>query len=499
MSTVQPSNSLTSVIAADAAAAQSTADTAITNAAAALAAANEADDTADAAQSTANAALVKSANLSDLTNAATARSNLGAAKGATETTTVGATLVLPEGTNNGVHKVTFQAPASLTGDRVVTIPDSDVTLGAGGLSYAAVLFDLAGQSIGSTYLARSRALQLAPRRTYARTRSYAISEGAEFGSTKLNFALVANTLVSVDANTTTAGAVHFVAGTATSDWFGATFTNPFLYQSFVWGGERCEFIFRAYSNGDGANYEQCGFLLTQAGTSSKYCKIGVGSAGATPRLHGVVNDGTLGSITTITTDQRNAGVWVRVVLGQDGRVHASYVLTDTSTIPAGADWVILGTLAGTFTVGSTLRFGAMCQNSNASSGLTGGLKAMAVDIPIDAVVGRQALFDAETYDTAPSEQRIGVCRIGTTATIDLTKFKLALAAAENTLFGDSATITWSLVRGTDGQASATFAAAASVTVEGSASGEYANLYAKITSSGTSIGSIAVPIAMMLAA
>lgn len=395
--------------------------------------------------------------------------------------------------------VTVSARSSVVAQLVSAGAYTTVQIPAAGITRSVASFGLQGQSVGTTYLARNGFLRLAPRRTYARTRSYAISEGAEFGQTKLNFALVANTLVSVDANTTVAGAVHFVAGTANSDWFGSTFTSPFLYQSFVWGGERCEFIFRAYSNGDGANYEQCGFMLVQAGTNTKYCKIGVGSAGATARLHGVVNDGTLGSITTISTAQRDAGVWVRVILGQDGRIHASYVLTDTSTIPAGADWVVLGTLTATYTVGSTLRFGALMSASIASSGLTGGLKALAVDIPIDPVVGRQALFDAETYDTAPAGQFLGSIYVGSAAVLSQTELRLYLARVVNREFGDTAPVTWSTVRGTDGQAEGTYEAAAAATIQGSGTGEYLNLYVKITSDGTSVGSIQLPVDVLVAA
>lgn len=45
-----------------------------------------------------------------------------------ETTTVGAKVVLPEGTNNGVHTLTLQGPASLAASRTVTFPDTDVDL-----------------------------------------------------------------------------------------------------------------------------------------------------------------------------------------------------------------------------------------------------------------------------------------------------------------------------------------------------------------------------------
>lgn len=45
-----------------------------------------------------------------------------------ETTTVGAKVVLPEGTDNGVHTLTLQGPASLAASRTVTFPDTDVDL-----------------------------------------------------------------------------------------------------------------------------------------------------------------------------------------------------------------------------------------------------------------------------------------------------------------------------------------------------------------------------------
>jgi hypothetical protein len=45
-----------------------------------------------------------------------------------QTTTAGAIIKLLEGSNNGAHGVIFGAPAALTGDRTITIPDADVTL-----------------------------------------------------------------------------------------------------------------------------------------------------------------------------------------------------------------------------------------------------------------------------------------------------------------------------------------------------------------------------------
>jgi hypothetical protein len=45
-----------------------------------------------------------------------------------ETTTAGAILSLPEGTDNGTHKVVFAAPAALGEDRTIAVPDANVTL-----------------------------------------------------------------------------------------------------------------------------------------------------------------------------------------------------------------------------------------------------------------------------------------------------------------------------------------------------------------------------------
>ncbi|MEN6535162.1 MAG: hypothetical protein ABFD89_15975 [Bryobacteraceae bacterium] len=45
-----------------------------------------------------------------------------------ETASVGAKVVLKEGTDNGAHAVTIGAPASLAANRTITVPDADVTL-----------------------------------------------------------------------------------------------------------------------------------------------------------------------------------------------------------------------------------------------------------------------------------------------------------------------------------------------------------------------------------
>jgi len=46
-----------------------------------------------------------------------------------ELAAAGGKIVLLEGTDNGVNKVTLQAPASLGADRTITVPDADVDLG----------------------------------------------------------------------------------------------------------------------------------------------------------------------------------------------------------------------------------------------------------------------------------------------------------------------------------------------------------------------------------
>lgn len=55
-----------------------------------------------------------------------------------ETATTGGKIELLEGTDNGVHKVTMQAPAALAADRIIAVPDADVTLADIATSKAAI-------------------------------------------------------------------------------------------------------------------------------------------------------------------------------------------------------------------------------------------------------------------------------------------------------------------------------------------------------------------------
>jgi len=79
-----------------------------------------------------------------------------------ETAAAGAKIELPEGTNNGVHKLTLQCPASLAASRTVTFPDAAVDLGvivAGGTLPAvngAAVTALAAENIASGNIAADR-------------------------------------------------------------------------------------------------------------------------------------------------------------------------------------------------------------------------------------------------------------------------------------------------------------------------------------------------------
>lgn len=366
-----------------------------------------------------------------------------------------------------------------------------------GTANAAAVFDLRGQTVGSTYLRRRDVLKLAPRRTFSTARTIATNNTAEYGWSKRN----CTSLASGDENTTTASASYMVLSTAT-DRTGGAQTNPDRYQVIVWDGRPVTIIQRAYSNGS-ASFNGFGGFIARSASGGNFFKWACGYDGTPASVCVGVRTSAANATTNISAPQRDAGAWLKLRLVPTSTLgtaalEAYYSVLDQATPPS--DWSSIGgsILTASMTPGQSLDIGEEIQNVSGVAGLAGGSKYFSIQFGDDDPIPAPAFFNAEQFLAAPAGQRIGSVLIGSSATVDTTSLRNALASVENTEFGDSATITWSVVRGVVDAAEGSYAASGSVTVSGT--GDYLTIYVKIASaSGTAVGSIALPVTVPVAA
>jgi len=212
-------------------------------------------------------------------------------------------------------------------------------------------------------------MQIVPRGTniFPNARAVALAS-PEYGWTWLNRAA----LTSANENTTVANALWAAHGATNTDWTNAgTHTAPVRYYTTDYYGQTIEIVGLFYSNG-AANFEQAGMIVYDTANLDTFVKVGVGfsaSLGATA-LEARINGGGLVQA-AITAAERNAGVWVRlVILGS--QIYIYYNKTASATPPF--SWTQLTNGALTPIIGRTLALGQMWQTVNVAGTLTGGCK-----------------------------------------------------------------------------------------------------------------------------
>lgn len=297
-------------------------------------------------------------------------------------------------------------------------------------------------------------------------------------------------LTTANENTTKANGSYGKVTTTNSDWWISAQTAAFRYQTLVWDWRPMEFIGLIYSNG-AANYESVDMAIVSDSAATNFLRVGVGSNAGTPGIFCFTNSATR---VTITSGQRDAGVWFRVVLAPTsagvGILAISYNVTASASPPT--TWTRLDQMTITLPPFASLRWGNMWVSTNTAGNLAGGalwMGARYLDRPPFEMTA-PAFFHGRQFDTSAAAQTlIASFDLGTPgAAISDTELRAALAAAENHADDDSgATWTYSAVRGSSASpAAGSYAAAASVSVSGT--GRYFALYAKCTSDGTTHGS-----------
>jgi hypothetical protein len=209
--------------------------------------------------------------------------------------------------------------------------------------------------------------------------------------------------------------------------------------------------------------------------------------------------------TTVTSTQRNTGVWVMILLALDGAVEHYYSLSGLSTPPAANEWIFRRrSSAGHFATVSTLSVGTISHQTNTS----GTFVSKVLYYDDTGMIGRGSPFNNTpttmgTEGVATTGVEIPIMTdwdIGTSgATINQTRLRQILSDVANTMPYDSATVTFSIKQSaTVSATSGTYYAPGSVIVSGT--GRYVSLWCKILANTTVVnGSVRLPFNLPISA
>lgn len=201
--------------------------------------------------------------------------------------------------------------------------------------------------------------------TFTNARTVGTSS-SEYGWTWLN----SGSLTSADENTTSGSSLYMAHGAANTDWTGGAQTAPCRYYAIDYNGY-LEVIGLFYSNGS-ANFEQAGMVVFDNSSRGTFTKFGVGNSLVNG---GVVLEGLVGSGgtlygTSLTTTERNNGVWLRIRI-LDDQVGLYYNKTYSTTPPTSWTYLTDGILNFRY---KTLGMGQMVQTVNTAGNLKGGCR-----------------------------------------------------------------------------------------------------------------------------
>lgn len=329
-------------------------------------------------------------------------------------------------------------------------------------------------------------LRLARRLTFPVARAIAAAS-PEYGWTWAN----RTALSAADETTTTAGVATMTHGATSTDWYSgsATYTAPFRYRVYNRQvGKNQVWIARLASNGD-ANYELCQLMVVADDDNSKYMRVGPGYASA---ISVMASSPAAFTTAGISSGQRDAGVWVMLVVEPNGDTTSFYSLVNQATPPA-TGWSVLRTHIALFVAGTKLKGGIVVPSGNASGTLVS--ESLYYD-DYEAKGGPAEpageVWGATQHVTTNPEQAVIIDHElgGAAATVDQATLRLFLADIESRLPEDTGTVTWSCVRAAAGGASSSaYNAAAAVVIEGA--GGFFNLWVKFGAGGSASASILI--------
>ena len=212
-------------------------------------------------------------------------------------------------------------------------------------------------------------MQVVPRGTniFPVARAVALAS-PEYGWTWLN----RPALISGNENTAVPDSLWAAHGATSTDWTNAGVnTAPVRYYTISNFGSPIDVIGQFFSNGS-AGFEQTGILMFNTADLNNYAKVGVGFSGGvgTTAIEARVGGSSLFQA-TVTIAERNAGVWLRMIIIEN-TIYIYYNKTASASPPL--TWTLLMNANTTNLVGRSIGIGQMWQTVSVAGTLTGGCK-----------------------------------------------------------------------------------------------------------------------------
>lgn len=289
-------------------------------------------------------------------------------------------------------------------------------------------------------------------------------------------------------NTTNATWSTWNFGAPSVDYWSTTRTAPHRYRTVQLSrGDQLEIIVRTRSNA-ARDFEGSGIMVVSDANQTHWSQFLV-AYDAALKVIGYEQSGNVAN-TSITSGQRDAGIWLRMVFALDG--WSGWLSHDSGSTPPSSWTYVCGSVPVTT---GTYRVGTFAKKVNGVSGFTPQFGWFSMTLTSSSLHRQAWQWGTELFSTSGPEQLIGEVDFGSSVALDQTKLRQILADAVNTRPHDSATVTFSVVGGAStGPASGTYYAAGSVVVSGSY--RFWRLYAKVTSAtGVEQGSVRLPISL----
>lgn len=303
----------------------------------------------------------------------------------------------------------------------------------------------------------------------------------------------ASNLVTADCNSTVADALYLNAGSGSYDFNPSVATSPYLFKTYtisgVHGAANWNFFARVVLGSNNGSW--AGIGIRNSSIIANKARILVNNPGTGCQIY-ADGYGTSGAMSaTITTAQRDAGVWI-LVCRSGQTIGAYYSVSNSATPPPVSEFSSIMLFSQSFFANDLNPIDVGFLIGGSSSTKTASFLYYDDSInPAPIHLSGNNRLSASGFDSSNPILALIVDRnVGAGAIISDADLRAALIPLVNLRENDWATVSFSAVRSSaPGAGTGTFSSASTVSIAGS--GAYFSLYVKFSSTGLEGGSFDV--------